>query len=157
MRTASLLIATCVFSVRALAQDPHVAPNAPQDRPHVADSIRWARLDSAMAPYVAQARATYAVAKGRFLAGLPPRESFFVTTRLRDAAGRMEQTFIAVDSIQGTRVFGRIFSEISLVQGYRLRQPYSFPEDQILDWLITKPDGTEEGNFVGKFLDTYRP
>jgi hypothetical protein len=22
-------------------------------------------------------------------------------------------------------------------------------------WLITKPDGTEEGNFVGKGMDTY--
>jgi hypothetical protein len=157
MRTASLLIATCVFFSQALAQDPHVAPNAPQDRPHAADSIRWARMDSAMTPYVAQARATYPVAKRRFLAGLPPQESFFVTIRLKDAAGHTEQTFIAVDSIRGTRVFGRIFSDISLVQGYRLRQAYDFPEDQILDWLITKPDGTEEGNFVGKFLDTYRP
>ena len=28
---------------------------------------------------------------------------------------------------------------------------------EVLDWTISKPDGTEEGNFVGKFLDTYRP
>jgi hypothetical protein len=27
----------------------------------------------------------------------------------------------------------------------------------LLDWLITRPDGTEEGNVVGKFIDTYRP
>jgi hypothetical protein len=30
-------------------------------------------------------------------------------------------------------------------------------EAELLDWLITKPDGSEEGNVVGKFLDTYRP
>lgn len=31
----------------------------------------------------------------------------------------------------------------------------TFPETDMLDWPITRPDGTEEGNFVGKFLDTY--
>ena len=30
-------------------------------------------------------------------------------------------------------------------------------ESDVLDWTISKPDGTEEGNFVGKFLDTYKP
>ena len=29
-----------------------------------------------------------------------------------------------------------------------------FNEKDILDWLIAKPDGSEEGNFIGKFLDT---
>jgi hypothetical protein len=26
-------------------------------------------------------------------------------------------------------------------------------EPVLIDWLITKPDGSEEGNVVGKFLD----
>jgi hypothetical protein len=157
MRSQYLLLATIVLSGEALGQNPHVAPNAPQDRPHAADSVRWARLDSAMAPYVAQARVTYQAAKRRYLAGLPSGQSLFLTTRVKDTTGHLEQVFIAVDSIRGTRVFGRIWSEISLVQGFRLRQPYAFLEDEILDWLITKPDGSEEGNVVGKFLDTYRP
>lgn len=29
-----------------------------------------------------------------------------------------------------------------------------FKEKDIIDWLISKPDRSEEGNFVGKFLDT---
>ena len=157
MRTQYVLLAVITLAGPARAQDPHVAPNAPQDRPHAADSLRWARLDSAMAPYVAQARATYPGAKRRYLAGLPTGQSLFLTTRLKDAAGHLEQVFIAVDSIRGARVFGRIWSEVALAQGFRLRQPYSFSEGEILDWLITKPDGTEEGNTVGKFLDTYKP
>ena len=32
---------------------------------------------------------------------------------------------------------------------------YQFSESDLLDWLITHPDGSEEGNFVGKFLDSY--
>jgi hypothetical protein len=44
-----------------------------------------------------------------------------------------------------------------VVKGYRLRNRHAVPERDLLDWLITRPDGTEEGNVVGKFLDTYRP
>ena len=110
-----------------------------------------------MRPYVAQARATYPQAKARFLKGLPANESFFLTTRLRDTTGLREQVFIVVDSIKGSTVYGRIWSQVMLVRTYHLREPYSFPESELLDWLITKPDGTEEGNFVGKFLDTYQP
>lgn len=150
-------LAFVLLAAPLAAQEPHLAPNAPQDRPHAADSARWARLDSAMAPYVAQARATYAQARRRYLAGLPAGESFFLTVRLVDASGHREQVFVAIDSIRDQRVFGRIWSQIQLVQGYQYRQRFSFPEDQLLDWLISKPDGTEEGNFVGKFLDTYRP
>jgi len=43
------------------------------------------------------------------------------------------------------------------VTGYKHGDTYSFPEADLLDWTISKPDGTEEGNFVGKFLDTYQP
>jgi hypothetical protein len=28
------------------------------------------------------------------------------------------------------------------------------PEQPIRDWMITNPDGTEEGNLIGKYLDT---
>jgi hypothetical protein len=27
----------------------------------------------------------------------------------------------------------------------------------VLDWLITRSDRSEQGNFVGKFLDAYQP
>jgi hypothetical protein len=44
-----------------------------------------------------------------------------------------------------------------VVRGYRLRDQHAVAEAELLDWLITKPDGSEEGNVVGKFVDTYRP
>jgi len=157
MRIVHVLIASVVLAGRVLAQEPHLAPNAPKDRPLGLDSVRWARLDSAIAPLVAQARLSYPAAKQRYLAGLPSGHTFFLTTRLRDNVGNLEQVFIAVDSIRGTRVFGRIWSDITVVQDYHHGESYSFAEAQIIDWLISKPDGTEEGNLVGKFMDTYRP
>ncbi len=64
--------------------------------------------------------------------------------------------FILVNKITGGIISGIIYNEIQVVVGYKNGQKYDFPETEVYDWLITKPDGSEEGNFVGKFLDTYR-
>jgi hypothetical protein len=110
-----------------------------------------------MEPYIAKARATYPAAKARFQQGLPPRHTFFVTTRLRDERGAVEQVFVAVDSIVQDLVSGRIWSEIGGVRGFVRGQPYSFPESDLIDWMVARPDGTEDGNVVGVFLESYRP
>jgi hypothetical protein len=74
-----------------VSQEPHVSTQAPLDKPvSVTSDEQKRRLDAAVAPYVAQARATYPKAKQRYLAGLPPQQSFFVTVELRDALGRNE-------------------------------------------------------------------
>ena len=157
LRMAAHLLALVVAG-RLPAQEPHIAPGAPSDQPvGAADETQQQRIEAAIAPYIAQARATYPEARERFLAGLPPRHSFFVTIPLIDPAGRSETVFLAVDSIARDSVYGRIWNQIHVVQGYRLRDRYAMAESELLDWLITRPDGTEEGNFVGKFLDTYRP
>ena len=136
------------------AADPVLSPNAPKDQPRQHASPD--ELDRAIAPYVAQARATYPAAKRRYLAGLPQGEHFFLTTRLQDRRGRVEQVFIAVSAIEGSQVTGRIWNDVIGVEGHRRGDSYTFDESRMLDWLITKPDGREEGNVVGRFLDTYR-
>jgi hypothetical protein len=138
-------------------QEGRLSPAAPADRPvrvsarSSADALAsWRTL---IAPYVTKARATYPDAKQRYLAGLPPGESFFVTTILVDDDRRFEQVFILVDKIEAGVVTGRIFSDISTVRGFKPRDVYRFDEADVVDWLISKPDGTEEGNLVGKFID----
>ena len=153
MQAVGLLGSTAVA-----AQDPHVSKDAPRDKPvpvETAEDKR--RFDAAIAPYVAEARATYPRAKRRYLAGLPPRHGFFVTVELRDNDGHSEVVFLAVDSLTRDSAYGRVWNQINTVHGYRLRDRYATAETDLLDWLITKPDGTEEGNVVGKFLDTYQP
>ena len=112
---------------------------------------KWRAL---VAPQVEQARSTYGQAKRRYLGGLPPRHTFFVTTLLRDRQGHFENVFILVDEIANQRVSGRIATDVNLVRGYHSGQTLVFPEAEVIDWLISKPDGSEEGNYVGKFLDT---
>lgn len=141
------------FAISCVASDPVLAPNAPKDVPTRQSSL--SQMDRAIAPYVAQAKATYPQAKRRFLDGLPRGQYFFLTTRLTDRRGHVEQVFVAVQSIRDGLVRGKIWSEIVEVEGFRHGDSYTFPESAMIDWLITKPDGAEEGNFVGKFLDTY--
>ncbi len=132
-------------------------PNAPQDKPGSIKRDDVQIFEEAIKPYVEKARRTYPEAKKRFLAGLPSRHIFFVTTRLRDSTGRFEQAFIAVKEINDDKISGLIRSDIQLVSGYKYGDSITFPESELIDWTISRPDGSEEGNFVGKFLDTYRP
>ena len=151
-------VALALFALPAAAQRPiEISPDAPPDRPQGVAACQWEAVLLAMKPYEQQARATYPDARRRFLAGLPDRHTFFITTRLRDEEGRNEQVFVAVDSIAGARIVGRIWSQIQNVRGYRLGQRYEFADSALVDWTVARPDGTEEGNFVGKFLDTYTP
>ena len=62
-----------------------------------------------------------------------------------------------MDSIRGQTIGGRVRSRIGVVEGFRLGQAYTFPDADLVDWMVARPDGSEEGNVVGKFLDTYAP
>jgi hypothetical protein len=134
-----------------------LSPNAPPDQP--VDARGKADVEeyqAAIAPYVEKARKTYPAAKKRYLQGLPPGHKFFAVARLRDGTGTEEQVFVAVSDIREGRISGHIASDVLGVQGYKNGDPYSFSEDQLVDWLITHPDGSEEGNVVGKFLDEWQ-
>lgn len=134
-----------------------VAPNAPTDRPvsvgRYAPDATLAQLDRRIAPAVKQARATLPQAKKRFLAGLPTGQAFFLTTRVNDPDGLTEQVFVRVKQWQGQQVEGTIANQLDVVKTYQLNQLVAFPESAVLDWTISRPDGTEEGNYVGKLLD----
>ena len=163
MKTNSILLSIVITlgaSGVAISQQPkpeiYIAPNAPKDKPVNAGASQAEQIEAAIKPYIEKAKSTYPQAKARFLNGLPPRQTLFITTRLYDSSKGIEQVFIAVKEIKDGRISGVIASEIHLVSGYREGDAYSFPESALIDWTISKPDGTEEGNFVGKFLDTYQ-
>lgn len=147
-----------VLAATACAHRPIAgSPGPPEDRPvTVTTEASRDRLFEAMKPYVAQARRTYPEARERFLRGLPQGSSFFLIVRLADAQQHVEQVFVKVDRIEGSRVTGRIWNDLSTVSGYSQGQVYEFPEEEMLDWLISNPDGSEEGNFVGRFLDDWQ-
>ena|SRR5476649_904038 len=148
-----------VLSARASAQSTKskLSPNAPPDRQMFATAqCQWREMVKASEPYVVRARAAYPDAKRRFQSPEAHARPFFVTTRLADSASRHEQVFVSVDSIAGSRVYGTLASQIGLVSGYRTGQPFSMDESELVDWMFANADGSEEGNFVGKFIETYK-
>lgn len=131
----------------------------PPDRPQrLQGTDQQAAYDKAIAPYVAKARASYPSAKKRFLDGLPQGYRFSVRVRLRDKDGsRFEDSFVRVEKISNDRITGLIENELRTVKQFKTGQRITIPESKIDNWVIVRPDGTEEGNYVGKFLDHYKP
>jgi uncharacterized protein YegJ (DUF2314 family) len=128
----------------------------PPDKPRRVTGDHLAQYDRDIAPYIAKARATYPAAKKRFLAGLPAGYTFSVRMPLRDRDGKREDSFVLVQQIKNGNITGTIQSHLGLITNYKTGQQITFPEGKIDNWLILRPDGTEEGNYVGKFLDHYK-
>ncbi|MET4105751.1 DUF2314 domain-containing protein [Hymenobacter sp. UYP22] len=155
------LVALLLSSQAAVAQQPRneapLASTAPTDRPvAIAGTSAEAELrafDKLLAPAIKQARRTLPQAKQRFLKGLPAGHAFFLTTRIFDPSGAYEQVFVRVREWNGTTVKGIISNDLNVVRSYQPGQLITFPESAVLDWTVAMPDGGEEGNFVGKFLD----
>jgi len=154
MRIITSVLFVTVMSVSAQTRD---YPKTPPDKPkRVEGAQQVSDIDRAVAPYIAKARATYPAAKKRFLAGLPPKYLLSLTTKLWDRSHtKFEVVFVVADKISGGRVTGHLASHTKQPIGYDFGDPIVFPESQVVDWTIVHPDGTEEGNVVGKFLDTY--
>jgi hypothetical protein len=131
-------------------------PNAPRDKPvRTSSPAEMEAMERAIAPYSKRDRALYPDAKRRFLAGLPPGHAFAVVTNLH-SPGQEEMVFVLVQRIEGDQITGRIVSDILGVTGYKAGDTYTLSERDLIDWVITRPDGSEEGNLVGKFLDTWQ-
>jgi hypothetical protein len=155
MRGLPVLALLGMLSPSALAQT-HVA----QDTVRMENEKEIAR-ERAIIPYIEKARSTYPAAKKRFLTGLPSGCLFAVMVRLHgsDEAKKqviVDDAFVVVDSIKNGKIVGRINSPV-FIPGYRQGQQISFPESEIINWAIAHPDGSEEGNYVGKFMDHYKP
>lgn len=130
---------------------PVLADNAPADKPLTGH--RTAEQDTRIAELSAEAMAKYPDARARFVKGLPAGEHMFITTTL-SSPGKSESVFVAVTAIANGRVKGTIASDLMNVAGYKAGDGYELPESAITDWMIAKPDGSEEGNVVGKYIDT---
>ncbi len=139
-----------------VANHEHAQKNAPVDKPMKMTKEQLAEYDKAIRPYIAKARATYPVAKARFLAGLPSGCSLSVRVRLFDPNGLREDSFIGVTRISGNKITG-VLGTVDILKSYKKGQTITVKESQIDNWLILRPDGSEEGNAVGKFLDHDKP
>lgn len=120
-----------------------------------AASVRLARqlsqADELPEAPLKEARRTMAQARQRFQAGLPSSATFFLTVSLLDASATRVPMLVLVKQWQGGRISGRL---VPTTAAEPLPEAATeFEEDAVLDWLILHDDGSEEGNFVGKYLE----
>lgn len=150
----------CVRGVKeGCAAVTRLQATEPIDLPTPTDAAATAKLERALEPYIAQARKTWPAVRARFASGLPKGRTLSVVTRLQDAEGKHEMLFVLVRAIEPktNRVVGVINNDVRLLKDHRRGDAVFVEDKDIRDWVIVAPDGSEEGNVVGKFLDTYRP
>lgn len=124
--------------------------NGPKDTPtYVPDDFQLKRQ-----PSIDQAKRSYPNARSRFLSGLPRGYRLFVTVDFHER-NVDENAYVTVEKINKGYVTGIISTELQQIHMYKSGQEVVLPESEIIDWTITSPDGTEEGNYVGKFSDEY--
>lgn len=141
---------------RKLAQSLGYPKEGPPDKPmHVSSTDQLRRLEEAIKPLIEEARKTLPAAKAKYLKGLPPAHRFFVTTKLHDGANHSEQVFVFVDGWNGTTISGTLGNQVKL-HGFKEGDKLKIDEKDVLDWTISRPDGTEEGNLIGKFIDNWK-
>jgi hypothetical protein len=129
---------------------PVLSPLAPPDRPvELGEDLeieieRLSRISRGELPGVRE----------RFLGGLPPNHHLFVSTTLHDASAN-EMVFVHVREWREPELIDGVLDSDVTVTGYRRGQPLSVRTSDVADWTISRPDGTEEGNRIGRYIDAH--
>lgn len=131
----------------------NVSENAPADRVITASGAEVKTIIEQIEEVSVEARKTLPEAKSRFFKGLPKGEAFFLTINLKEG-NAIERVFVRVTKWKDKAIAGNIANDIVGLQTYKNGQEITFSEEDVMDWTITKPDGSEEGNYIGKFLDS---
>lgn len=141
---AALLLLTACAGTYVLPENPWstpvgYAPFSPQ-------------IQTLMQPCVDHAKDAFPDAVHRFKIGLAPGASLAVISRGTEP-GDTGQIYVAVDSISGTQINGRIANSNVRAGGraYGLGDTYSLPTSSIVDWQIEHLNRPEEGNWHAKY------
>ena len=148
MALASMVILCLVPCAEGIAQ---VFANSPPDAPMPFKKKDWTEFRRKSRVLTQQARETWPAAKQRFLNDR--RTMLFVSTTLQDNAGNQEFVFVKVNMVSMGLIVGEIASDIISVRGYKAGDPIKLKESIIEDWTIYNPDGSEDGNLIGKAME----
>ena len=127
------------------------------DRPGMVGAEKIGQFEAAIEPHVKEARLRLPEVKRRFQEGLDEGETLYVVVRLPRGGGGFEQAYVMVKDWQAGDLLGSVANQSGPLGPQPPADLISFKEAVILDWVIAKSDGYEEGNFVGRFLEGYQP
>ena len=115
-----------------------------------------ARDESALADPVREALRTLPQAKKRFLAGLANGDQFLLSVRVVDTDTSFRQATARVLGWHGSTMQALLLPSAANSAGPTEPTLVSFPETAVLDWMLLRASGREEGNYVGRYTDTAR-
>ncbi len=108
-------------------------------------------FEDAIAPQILKAQQDLAEVKRRFQNGLKKDNTLYLTIRIADQYGNVEQVYIKTYLWTDAAIMGQISNNLYSVSGYRKGQSISFDESDILDWTLIDETGKEYGNYLGRF------
>jgi hypothetical protein len=111
-----------------------------------------AAADAELADPMAEARRTLPKARKRFQAGMPANEECLLTVRVVEGDTVFRPVAARVIGWRDGKV--QALLPVTASAGKEEKVPVSFPESAVVDWTILRTDGREEGNYVGRYLDT---
>ena len=115
-----------------------------------------ARNETALADPVREALRTLPQAKKKFLAGLPSGDQFLLSVRVIATDTSFRQVSARVLGWHGTTVQALLLPDATNAASPAEPVPVSFPETAVVDWTLLRASGREEGNYVGRYIDTSR-
>ncbi len=114
-----------------------------------------ARDETALADPVREALRTLPQAKKKFLAGLPLGDQFLLSVRVIATDTSFRQASARVLGWHGNTVQALLLPPADAAPKAE-PTPVSFPETAVVDWTLLRASGREEGNYVGRYIDTSR-
>ena len=111
------------------------------------------RDETALADPVREALRTLPQAKKKFLAGLPSGDQFLLSVRVIATDTSFRQASARVLGWRGGTVQALLLPDAA---SSAEPVPVSFPETAVVDWTLLRASGREEGNYVGRYIDTSR-
>ena len=115
-----------------------------------------ARHETALADPVREALRTLPQAKKRFLAGLPQGDQFLLSVRVIATDTSFRQVSARVLGWHDSTMQALLLPSAANSVGPTEPTLVSFPETAVLDWMLLRASGREEGNYVGRYTDTAR-
>ncbi|MBO2012309.1 hypothetical protein [Hymenobacter negativus] len=113
------------------------------------------RDETALADPVREALRTLPQAKKKFLAGLPIGDQFLLSVRVIATDTSFRQASARVLGWHGNTVQALLLPSPDAAPKTE-PTPVSFPETAVVDWTLLRASGREEGNYVGRYIDTSR-
>jgi len=90
--------------------------------------------------------------KPRFIAGLPQGERLMVKAPFKTPAGGLEWMWVRIARWDGPRIHGVLENDPVHVRNLRAGAHVEVREDDVLDYILFRDDGSKEGNETAELL-----